>query len=132
MALGKSSPFSPLLAGALIVVKLLQAFLNKAKFFQATTDNFGAKFTSEAKQHLDLEAGKLSLTTVQGLYILFMVSCLDGTNRAGAMYRLAALDFLSKLQADNSLARPGSEAPGHADQRQALSKACWGIFKVEW
>lgn len=108
-------------------------FSNKVKFVnQATTGNLGAQFMSEARRHLDLEAGKLSLTTVQGLYIMFLVSCLNGTNRAGAMYRLAALDLLSKLQADNPPAIFRSEGPGHADQRRALSEASWGLFRVEW
>ena len=113
--------------------KSLRVLSNEVKSGnQATADHLGAQFASEAKRHLDLEAGKISLTTVQGLYILFMVSCVVGINRAGAMYRLAALEFLSKLQTDNPLAQPGSEAPGHADQRRALSEACWGIFKMEW
>ncbi len=115
------------------VVVTKQVFSSKIKSVnQTTTDNPGAQFMSEAKRHLDLEAGKLSLTTVQGLYIVFLVSCLDGTNRAGAMYRLAALDLLSKLQADTPPAKSGSEGPRGADQRRALSEACWGIFKVEW
>jgi hypothetical protein len=99
---------------------------------QATTADLGAQFMSEAKRHLELEAGKLSLTTVQGQYVVFLVSCLDGSNRAGAMHRLAALDLLSKLQPEKALTKPWSNAPGQADQRRALYKTYWGLFNIEW
>ena len=89
-------------------------------------------FLSEARRHLEVEGGKLSLTTVQGLYILNLVAHYRGCNRAGSMYRWAALDMLSRLTPEKVFARPWIHEPGEADKRRALSKACWGIICIEW
>lgn len=89
-------------------------------------------FKSEVKRHLELEAGKICLTTVQGLYMLFIVTCHDSTNRAGTMYRLAALEMLSRLKPDKAFARWSPHIPDEADKRRAFSKTCWGIFNFEW
>ncbi|KAK0725019.1 hypothetical protein B0H67DRAFT_119718 [Lasiosphaeris hirsuta] len=49
---------------------------------KATNTDLGARFLSEAKKHLDVEIGKASLATAQGIFLLFLVSCCDGTNWA--------------------------------------------------
>lgn len=97
----------------------------------AKTDLY-SRFLSEAKQHLEIEKCKTSLTTAQGLYLLFLVSCHDGTNRAGSMYRLGSLEMLSKLRPDTMFAKLSDQIPAEADKRRAISKACWGIFNFEW
>lgn len=107
-------------------------FSEKARLVnRATKVDLGSRFLAEAKQHLDLEAGKGSITTVQGLYILFLVSCFDGTNRAGAMYRLAALDMLSKMRPEKMLAKLSDQTPD-TETHRALAKLNWGVFNFEW
>lgn len=112
---------------------MLQTFSDMIKSVKKmTTIDLRARFVSEAKQHLDTEAGRLTLTTAQGLYVMFLVSHHNGANRAGSMYRLAALDTLFKLKPENIFAKPKNPEPGKVDPRQILSKACWGIFNLEW
>jgi hypothetical protein len=89
-------------------------------------------FLSEAKQHLEVEGGKVTLTTVQGLYVLNLVAHYRGCNRAGSMYRLEALDMLSRLTPEKVFERPWIHEQGEADKRRALSKTCWGIICIEW
>jgi hypothetical protein len=104
----------------------------RVKFVKMTTGNdLGAAFLAEAKKHLDDELGKMCLTTVQGLYMLLIVSCCDGTNRAGGMYQFAALQMLRRMKPGALFARLNIGIPEEADRRRALSKLCWGLFLFE-
>jgi len=97
----------------------------------ATGTNLSAAFMAEAKHHLDLELPKATITTVQGLYMLFVLSCCDGTNRSGNMYHLAAIELLRRMNPDRMFAKSSLSIPEEAQLRRALSRLCWGIFIFE-
>ncbi|GAB1316992.1 hypothetical protein MFIFM68171_07202 [Madurella fahalii] len=130
MRRGQGPYCSPLLVNAICALRSMLSDKVKHAYRLAGTD-LRRRFMSEAKYHLELEAGKLSLTTVQGLYLVFIVSCHEGTNKAGSMYRLAAADMLRNLTLDKAYAQWSHPTPDEADKRSALSKTCWGVFNVE-
>ena len=99
---------------------------------QATNTNLSQLFVCEAKKHFETEAEKRRLTTIQGLYFLFLLICHIATTRAGSMYRLAALDILEKLQVDKVLSKRRGNANGNANKRRAIFRTYWGIFNFEW
>jgi len=74
----------------------------------------------------------MSFTTVQGLYILLLVHCCNGTNRVGSMYQLAALEMIRRMNIERTFARLNPSIPEEADRRRALSKLHWGVFLFEW
>ncbi|KXX74307.1 Nitrogen assimilation transcription factor nirA [Madurella mycetomatis] len=127
---GQGPYCSPLLVNAICALRSMLSDKVRLASGVAGT-NLREAFMSEVKHHLELEAGKMTLTTVQGLYMLYMVTCHDGTNRAGTMYRLAALDMLGRLKPDKAFARWSHQMPEEADKRRAFSKTCWGIFNFE-
>ncbi|KAK4243215.1 hypothetical protein C7999DRAFT_18410 [Corynascus novoguineensis] len=98
---------------------------------EATGTNLTELFLAEAKQHFDVEACRRSLTTVQALYLFFMLTCHFNTNRSGSVYRLGALDILSKLDVEKAFASPSGRAYVDAEKRRALFKMYWGIFNFE-
>jgi hypothetical protein len=99
---------------------------------QATNTNLSQLFVIEAKKHFESEADKRRLTTIQGLYFLFLLTCHVSITRAGSMYRLAALDILDKLQVDKVLSKRRGNAHGNANKRRAIFSTYWGIFNFEW
>ena len=101
-------------------------------FNRAANIDLCSMFLSEAKKQLDLEAGKVSYTSVQGLFILFVLSCCDGTNRAGSIYRMAAFDMLAKLKLEKTFARLRDSVPEEAEHKRAISKLLWGLYVLEW
>ncbi len=70
------------------------------------------------------------MTTVQGLYMLLVISCCDGTNRVGRMYHYAAVEMLHKI--NPGFAKLNLAIPEQAEQRRALAKLYWGTFIYEW
>ena len=55
-----------------------------AKSFCALTGrNLSDEFLDEASRQLDLEQGRISIPTVQGLTLMYAISCYRGTDRAG-------------------------------------------------
>ncbi|KAL2179575.1 uncharacterized protein P884DRAFT_275895 [Thermothelomyces heterothallicus CBS 202.75] len=99
---------------------------------EITGTNLTELFVAEAKQHFDTEGGRRCLTTIQALYLFFMVTCYFSTNEAGSVYRLGALDYLSRLDLDKAFAeyRRGNGL-ADPDQCRALFKTYWGIFNFE-
>jgi hypothetical protein len=87
-----------------------------------------SQFLSEAKRQLELERGRSSLPTVQGLTLLYAVSAYNGTDRAGLIYRYAAHNMLQSMRIDRSLV---SGIPSNASDHRATSKALWGLFCFE-
>src|SRR5690606_18205850 len=90
-------------------------------------------FVAEAKQHFDIEGGKRCLTTIEALYIVFMVTCHVCINKGGMVYRLGALDYLNRFDPNKILAeyRRGDGAIDRDTCRSYL-KTYWGIFNTEW
>ncbi|KAH7144755.1 hypothetical protein DER46DRAFT_580667 [Fusarium sp. MPI-SDFR-AT-0072] len=64
--------------------------------------SIGAQFLDEAKKLLDLENGRASLPTMQGLTLLFTLSAYQGMDRACMMYRLAAYEMFRRLHLDRT------------------------------
>lgn len=100
---------------------------------EITGTNLAELFVAEAKQHFDIEGGKRCLTTIQALYIFFMVTCHVSTNKGGMVYRLGALDYLNRFDPNKILAeyRRGDGAIDRDTCRSYL-KTYWGIFNTEW
>ncbi|KAK4235023.1 hypothetical protein C8A03DRAFT_18175, partial [Achaetomium macrosporum] len=126
-----SSQFcSPFLVNALCAMR--SVFSEKIRLAsRAAKTSLASRFVAEAKHHLDLEAGRVCLTTIQGLWMMYSVSCHDGTNRAGSMYRLAALDMLSRMNLEKRFAEMSGRMPGEAESRRSLAKLHWGMFNIE-
>ncbi|KAK4182529.1 nitrogen assimilation transcription factor nirA, partial [Podospora australis] len=101
------------------------------QYKQITASDLTASFLSEAQMHREREAGKVSITTVQALYLLFLVSCCDGTNRAGSLFRFASLNMLQRLNPERVVARLNDDIPHEAEKKRALSRLLWGMFLVE-
>jgi hypothetical protein len=47
------------------------------------------------------------------------------------MYRLAALDMLSRLNPEKLFAEMSDQIPGEAEMRRALARLHWGMFNIE-
>lgn len=117
----------------LLNIVLLQIASDKVRLVnEATGTDLTELFLAEAKQHFDVEACRRSVTTVQALYLFFMLTCHFNTNRSGSVYRLGALDILSKLDVEKAFASPPGRSYVDAEKRRALFKMYWGIFNFEW
>ncbi|KAL2163811.1 hypothetical protein VTH06DRAFT_5870 [Thermothelomyces fergusii] len=99
---------------------------------EITGTNLSELFVAEAKQHFDTEGGRRRLTTIQALYIFFMLTCHFSTDKGGSVYRLGALDYLNRLDLNRAFAdyRRGS-GPADPNQCRALLRTYWGIFNFE-
>ncbi|KAK3939608.1 nitrogen assimilation transcription factor nirA, partial [Diplogelasinospora grovesii] len=121
---------SPFLVNAICALRSF--FSDKAKVVNRVTKcDIGSRFLAEAKKHLDLEGVKASLPTVQGLYLLFLVSCCEGTNRAGSMYRFASCEMLYRMRPEKLFAQLRQHIAAEAERKRALSKTSWGLFNFE-
>ncbi|KAH6844696.1 hypothetical protein B0I37DRAFT_433210 [Chaetomium sp. MPI-CAGE-AT-0009] len=98
---------------------------------KATGTNLTMLFVAQAKQHFEIEADKRCLTTVQALYLFFLLTCHITTNRAGSMYRMAALELLGKLEVEKVLTKPASNNRVDIDKRRAMYRTYWSIFNFE-
>lgn len=83
-------------------------------------------FDAEARRHLDHVRENPSLATVQGLLIMFVVSCYLGQDKAGVIYRHLGYDMLDRLYIENRL-----EITRDPLAKQAYCKAQWGIYCYE-
>ena len=92
----------------------------------------GAQFLAEAKKQFDLESGRTSITAVQGLWTLFTVATMNGTDKAGYFYRLASYDMIRRMKFEKTFERVESDEPSDVRARRAISKVVWGIFCLDW
>ncbi|KAK3361839.1 hypothetical protein B0T24DRAFT_640200 [Lasiosphaeria ovina] len=121
---------TPLLVNAICALRSLLS--DRARNLgRVTKTDLGALFFAEAKKHMDFEVVKPNLATAHGLYLMYIVSCCQGTNRAGAMYRFAAFDVLERLKPEKRFLSLDPQKPENAEKRVALSKTCWGLFFIE-
>ncbi|KAK3994470.1 hypothetical protein QBC44DRAFT_286285 [Cladorrhinum sp. PSN332] len=130
MRAGSGRYCSPFLVNSICALRSIMSDRPKA-FNRAANIDLCALFSAEAKKQLDREAGKVSFTTIQGLLILYILSCCDGTNRAGSVYRMAAFDMLRKLKPERLFRRLRDNVPDESEQKHALSKLCWGVYLLE-
>lgn len=98
---------------------------------RVTGNDLIAAFAAEAKRHVDSEISKVSILTVQGLYMLFAASCCNGTNRSGEVYRNLALGVLRRLKPARLFQRLSSAVPEQAEKQRALSRMWWGLYVFE-
>jgi len=89
------------------------------------------QFLDEAKRFLELEAGRESLPTVQGLALIFTVSAYQGVDRAGSIYRYTAYDMLRRMQLEKRFAKLKDNVPSQLRDKIAISRALWGLFCFE-
>jgi hypothetical protein len=87
-----------------------------------------SQFLDEAKRLLDLETGRESLPTVQGLALLFTTSAFTGMDRAGSVYRYSAYQMLKRLRLEKRFAKLNDDDLSELRQKRAISKALWGLF----
>jgi len=88
-------------------------------------------FFQEAKKLLELEGVKASLPTVQALEMMFTKSAYIGTDRAGMLYRSAALEMLKRLNLERRFELIQDSTPSAFREKRAISKAVWGFFNFE-
>jgi hypothetical protein len=88
-------------------------------------------FLAESKKLLDLEGGRASIPTIQGLYSLFIVSCCSGTDRAGSMYRYATFEMVKRMKLEKKYAKLSDKIPSEAREKLVIAKTLWGLFCFE-
>jgi hypothetical protein len=91
-------------------------------------------FLAEARRHQELEFGRRSLATIQGLLIIYTCYVGQGKDRGGMQYRWMAYDMLARLQAKletmfTDLERVNEGAT--TKTAKAISRALWGIYCFE-
>ncbi|KJZ68072.1 hypothetical protein HIM_12535 [Hirsutella minnesotensis 3608] len=121
---------SPLLVNAMCARR--SQILERARLFGALKkQDVTLLFLDEAKKHLDVEQGRATIPTVQGLMLMYMTTTCLGKDRAGRIYRNHALELIPRLRIEaqyHSLLEDGHEDP---KERNLLSKAIWGLFIFE-
>ena len=96
-----------------------------------TGSNLSLSFFDEARRLLELECGKASLPTVQGLYLLYSYIGAKGTDRAGQVYRSSACEMLKRLQLERRFRLLDVRNPPDAQELRVISRAAWGLFCTE-
>ncbi|KAK4198277.1 hypothetical protein QBC40DRAFT_179057, partial [Triangularia verruculosa] len=130
MRRGEGAYCSAFLVNAICAYRSLMS--DKARLFrQRTATDLSSEFLLEAKRHWETDTRRESICAVQGLYLLFLISCCDGTNMAGSMYRFAAFNMLQRLNPDKAVPRLREAIIEEAERKTALSRLHWGIFLVE-
>ena len=92
------------------------------------------RFLNEARQLLDTDYGRRSLTTVQALLVLYTCYTGQGRDRGGLQYRHAAYEMLKRLHVklEARFRNPGmADEAGRAKYQKAVSRALWGIYCFE-
>ncbi|OLN96914.1 Nitrogen assimilation transcription factor nirA 5 [Colletotrichum chlorophyti] len=99
----------------------------RAKVFgHANRSDLRTLFFDEAKRLLDIESGRLSLPTAQGLFIMYLSAGAMGKDRAARMYHLAACDMAQRLEMLSI-----EDAHKLVENERIMSKALWGMYCIE-
>jgi hypothetical protein len=96
------------------------------KVFTITGEDLTRSFDAEARRHLDHVRDIPSLATVQGLLIMFIVSCYLGQDKAGVIYRHLGYDMLENLHIEDRM-----NFTRDPQEKAAYCKAEWGIYCYE-
>jgi hypothetical protein len=96
------------------------------KVFTITGEDLTRSFDAEARRHLDHIRDIPSLATVQGLLIMFIVSCYLGQDKAGVIYRHLGYDMLDNLRIEDRM-----NFTREPQEKAAYCKAEWGIYCYE-
>ncbi|KAF2757881.1 hypothetical protein EJ05DRAFT_538168 [Pseudovirgaria hyperparasitica] len=121
---------SPFLVNAICAAK---ASMDKpaADAASESTWKLSERFLAAAKEHLELQCGRASLPTIHGLYCLFQHASISGEDRAGTLYRLAAIDMISRLNLTKVYRSLRDDVPSHFRRKQAISRTLWAVCNVE-
>ncbi|KAK7409390.1 hypothetical protein QQX98_008452 [Neonectria punicea] len=120
---------SPFLVNAMCASRYFTSDRAKSMSSLGVKD-LGTQFFDEAKKLLDLEGGRATLPTIQGLTLLFTMCTHLGTDRASMMYRYSACEMSSRLSLEKTFDRIKDD-PLKLRHRQVISKALWGLFCYE-
>lgn len=83
-------------------------------------------FFEEAVQHFHLENNRESLTTAQGLLILFMASAFLSRDGAAPIYRTLGYEMMDRLRMQDRILSATDE-----QEKTAYSIAIWGTYCLE-
>ncbi|OKL57382.1 hypothetical protein UA08_07414 [Talaromyces atroroseus] len=123
-----NSPFcSPFLVNTILSLGCLYSSYPEAFINPDVLSSRGLHFYNEAKRHLEEMEGRINLTTVQGLGILFIVTCLMGKDRVGHSYMSQTLISIRGLlaRADQFIAQAGSQAD---EMEHSIGLCVRGLF----
>ncbi|EED20777.1 nitrogen assimilation transcription factor nirA, putative [Talaromyces stipitatus ATCC 10500] len=123
-----NSPFcSPFLVNIILAEACCYSSYPEAFINPANLSSRGQHFYNEAKRHLDAMEGRIDLTTVQGLGILFLSTCLMGKDRVGQNYLSQTINSVRRLvgRADEFIAQAGSQAN---EMERSIGLCARGIF----
>ncbi|KAJ6287481.1 hypothetical protein J3E71DRAFT_209112 [Bipolaris maydis] len=115
---------SPFLVNAICCVSFFSTKVKK--ILTVSAYDLIKAFDAEARRHLGHVRETPSLATVQGLLIMFVVSCYLGQDKAGVIYRHLGYDMLDRLYIENRL-----ETTRDPLAKQVYCKAQWGIYCYE-
>jgi hypothetical protein len=96
------------------------------KVFTITGEDLTRSFDAEARRHIEHVRDIPSLATVQGLLIMFIVSCYLGQDKAGVIYRHLGYDMLENLRIEDRI-----NFTSEPQEKAAYCKAEWGIYCYE-
>ncbi|KAH8691636.1 hypothetical protein BGW36DRAFT_304596 [Talaromyces proteolyticus] len=107
-----NSPFcSPFLVNAILSQACLYSNYPEAFIDPDDVSSRGQHFYAEAKRRLDAMEGRVNLTTVQGVGMLYFSTCLMGKDRVGLHYMSQACHSIRELvsRSDEFIAAAGPE-----------------------
>jgi hypothetical protein len=140
---------SPLLVNALCALGTASSFLSPVDKYLAdmSCEQFGSvyveridegasevklhdRFYNEARRLLDDEYGKLSLPTMQALFLLYLSSTSMGRDRAGLIFRMHGADMYKRMKAATQLL-PRDPRYSQSVHRRVCSRNAWGLACME-
>ncbi|TGJ84557.1 hypothetical protein E0Z10_g4206 [Xylaria hypoxylon] len=96
---------------------------------RVTKQDMREQFLSETKKQYD--HGLPALPAIQGLCILFAISCLKGEDRDGSLYRFASYGMLERFKMKQTFSSLTDTNPESVLNQRAISKTMWGVFCLE-
>ncbi|UPX11811.1 uncharacterized protein EKO05_0002399 [Ascochyta rabiei] len=115
---------SPFLVSAICTLQHYSDDVRKIN--TVTGQNLQESFFLEAQQYFQLENDRASLTTAQGLLIMFMASAFLSRDGAAPIYRSLGYDMIDRLMIEEKIASTTDE-----QEKKAYSTAVWGIYCLE-
>ncbi|XPS70319.1 hypothetical protein M3J09_002544 [Ascochyta lentis] len=115
---------SPFLVSAICTLQHYSDDVRKIN--TVTGQHLQGDFFLEARLHYQLENNRASLTTAQGLLIMFMASAFLSRDGAAPIYRSLGYDMIDRLRIEDKIASTTDER-----EKNAYSTAVWGAYCLE-